>query len=506
MKKIVLKSIVTIAAAFLIFNCSDPASSDGAPNYLVSNPSLLYDEGETDLIIDQVTGNVTNANGEVVGKADFNTGVIIALDGVTIIAQNVVFAELEHITPPVVYSDAWILSADEVYVIYKSDYKVTDANGNAIGNFIPTIDPLTNQPTWVGSIIGSTGETILESVNLTTLKEFHATASSASTPIPASSSNVVPPPASSADVPPPVSSAIDNQSSDSQDPSVSSSSLTTQSSSSTISSSSNAPSSSSQAQSSSSAGSDNSKCPNITVRGGYSGTGWATRYWDCCSPHCSWPEHAHGTPAKTCDNKGKNPVGGGGSICSGGYQTTCTSQIPFTIDGCSDMGFAFAAVPASNGGDCGKCFQLTFTGTGKYHGKQDGTTGDKNHQAIKGKKLIIMVTNIGGDVNQGQFDIMIPGGGFGQFNGCSQMGWNMNDSKYNNEYKYGGLLSECEKESKYNEAKTLKCLKSKCETAFGSDTEAQEGCMFLAGFMHAAGNPMHEYTEVECPDVLKQRY
>jgi hypothetical protein len=24
--------------------------------------------------------------------------------------------------------------------------------------------------------------------------------------------------------------------------------------------------------------------------------------------------------------------------------------------------------------------------------------------------------------------------------------------------------------------------------------------------MHAAGNPMHNYVEVECPDVLKQKY
>ena len=81
---------------------------------------------------------------------------------------------------------------------------------------------------------------------------------------------------------------------------------------------------------------------------------------------------------------------------------TCTSQIPFTIDGCTEMGFAFAAVPASDGGDCGKCYQLTFTGKGKY-------STDDNHRYIKGKKLIIMTTNIGGDVQQGQFDIMIPG-------------------------------------------------------------------------------------------------
>jgi hypothetical protein len=28
----------------------------------------------------------------------------------------------------------------------------------------------------------------------------------------------------------------------------------------------------------------------------------------------------------------------------------------------------------------------------------------------------------------------------------------------------------------------------------------------LANFMEAAGNPNHEYTEVECPEVLKSKY
>jgi hypothetical protein len=173
---------------------------------------------------------------------------------------------------------------------------------------------------------------------------------------------------------------------------------------------------------------------------------------------------------------------------------TWTSQIPFTIDGCSDYGFAFAAVPAANGGQCGKCFQLTFTGEGKY-------ATDANHKAIKGKKLIVMVTNIGGDVNQGQFDVMIPGGGVGAFDGCSNaMGWGSQGERY------GGLLSDCEKETNYNPSAAQSCLKKKCESSFGSDSEAKQGCMFLAEWMHAAGNPNHNYVEVECPQVLKDRY
>jgi hypothetical protein len=72
--------------------------------------------------------------------------------------------------------------------------------------------------------------------------------------------------------------------------------------------------------------------------------------------------------------------------------------------------------------------------------------------------------------------------------------------------RYGGLLSDCEKSTNYDAGKMLSCLKDKCNSSFGSDTEAKQGCMFLAEFMHAAGNPEHNYVEVECPDVLKQRY
>ena len=261
------------------------------------------------------------------------------------------------------------------------------------------------------------------------------------------------------------------------------------------SSSSSAPKSSSSVVVSSSSAPVNSGCPTIKTKGGASGTGWATRYWDCCKPHCSWPEHAGGNYSRQCTNGGKsqNTNWGDGSICSGGSQMTCTSQIPFTVDGCTDMAFAFAAVPASNGGSCGKCFQLTFDGTGKY-------SNDANIKKLKGKKLIIMATNVGGDVQQGQFDIMIPGGGVGIFNGCSSMGWGSQGEQY------GGLLSECEKESNYKATKYVSCLTEKCNKSFANDATAKKGCLFLAEWMGAAGNPNHSYVEVECPQVLKDKY
>lgn len=268
----------------------------------------------------------------------------------------------------------------------------------------------------------------------------------------------------------------------------------------TKSSSSVAQSSSSVVKSSSSSQVVTTGCPAIKTKGGASGSGFASRYWDGCKPSCSWKNNAGSAgPAKQCSANGKteNTNYDEQSVCSGGGAATCTSQIPFTIDGCDNIGFAFAAVPASNGGQCGKCFQLTFTGKGKYETKQ-------NHKALAGKKLIVMVTNIGADVNQGQFDVMIPGGGVGLYNGTSGYGWGAQGAQY------GGLLSDCESEIGYNASNLLEkrksCLVEKCNKSFSSDATAKQGCLFLANFMEAAGNPLHDYVEVECPEVLKSKY
>lgn len=239
-------------------------------------------------------------------------------------------------------------------------------------------------------------------------------------------------------------------------------------------------------------------CPIIKqVAGGWSGSGYATRYWDCCKPHCSWSGKG-GPIARQC-NKSDQPLTTGDdsqkSTCDGGESMVCLSQIPFTLDGCDEFGFAFAAFPGGEKGGCGKCFRLQFTGEGKYETKE-------NHQKLKGKSLIVMASNIGYDVVGGQFDIMIPGGGVGIFNGCGHMWQNSKMGA-----QYGGLLSDCENSvgysgDIYNNRK--QCLKEKCKDSFSG--KAQQGCLFLANFMEAAGNPTHTYYEIECPSVLSDEY
>jgi len=239
-------------------------------------------------------------------------------------------------------------------------------------------------------------------------------------------------------------------------------------------------------------------CPNITtVPGGRSGSGYATRYWDCCKPHCAWKANTNNV-TQTCDANNQVTGAEASSFCDGGSAGPCLSQAPFKV--CDNVAYAFAAVPAALGGECGKCFMLTFTGTGKYETKT-------NHQKLAGKKLVVMVSNIGGDVSNGQFDIMIPGGGVGQFNGCAAQ---MGISSFGK--AYGGLLGSCEDEVGYSGdvyQKRKDCLINKCNNTFGSSSklaDALAGCLFLANWMEAAGNPNQTYQEVQCPQELQNRY
>ena len=243
-----------------------------------------------------------------------------------------------------------------------------------------------------------------------------------------------------------------------------------------------------------------SGCPTIKyVSNGFNGSGFASRYWDCCKPSCSWTDNAgKGNEARECDSNQKLITNKSTkSVCDGGSSSTCLSQIPFTPSGCSTIGYAFAAVPAGTKAICGRCFELTFTGTGKYETRL-------NHKKLKGKKLIVMASNIGYDVAGGQFDVMIPGGGVGYYNGCGKiLGYNLGA-------QYGGFLTDCENEVGYSLSddqmytKRKQCLVKKCGTL--PNAQAKNGCLFLANFLEAAGNPLHTFKEVVCPDELKKKY
>ncbi|HSC86188.1 MAG TPA: hypothetical protein VLC09_02915 [Polyangiaceae bacterium] len=212
--------------------------------------------------------------------------------------------------------------------------------------------------------------------------------------------------------------------------------------------------------------------------------GWASRYWDCCKQHCSWPEHSGNNPAVSCtqqDNVQSNA--NEGSACGNpkGNSYTCWSMAPWAVS--DNLAYGFAAVPP--GGACGKCYQLDFTGSGHHE------AGDPGSKTLAGKHMIVQATNIGHDVNGGQFDLLIPGGGVGAFNACATQ-WGTTDLGA----QYGGFLTKCNG--------SVSCLRQMCNATFTGKPELLAGCLFHADWMGGANNPNFKYSEVACPAALGQ--
>ena len=240
-----------------------------------------------------------------------------------------------------------------------------------------------------------------------------------------------------------------------------------------------------------------SSCPEIKyVTDGLSGSGGLSRYWNCCKPRCASTTIAGaGNETRQCDSYMHRLFDySATSKCDGGSATACFSQVPFLIDGCDNIGFAFGAVPSLG---CGKCFLLEFTGKGAF-------TTKGNHRALKTKKLIMMAIDKSFHASDGTFEILVPGGGVGIYKDrcLGVFSTDIGDD-------WGGLLSVCEAEDglidteEHNNARK-QCLVKKCTEAFTG--EAREGCLFYSYFLEAASNPTFTYKEIECPQVLKDKY
>ena len=135
-----------------------------------------------------------------------------------------------------------------------------------------------------------------------------------------------------------------------------------------------------------------------------------SHYWDCCKPSCGWDFNQGAGRIATkadCDNKGNKLYSGGlngSSACTknGNGVTMCPDQLPF-YDKLAKKWMAFVAVQdRGTYTDCCSCFEVqlvNFTDT-----------------------VVVQVTNhgqLGG--NSGGFDLLVPGGGLGDFNGCNKM-------------------------------------------------------------------------------------
>ncbi|KAH7100005.1 putative endoglucanase type K [Auriculariales sp. MPI-PUGE-AT-0066] len=198
-----------------------------------------------------------------------------------------------------------------------------------------------------------------------------------------------------------------------------------------------------------------------------SGTGKTTRYWDCCKPSCAWAGKADVLqPVQTCDSTGSkltDPNAANGCQ-SGGNSFACVDNQPFAVD--DNLAYGFAAVSVSGSSEaawCCECYELTFTSG-----------------AVAGKKMVVQATNTGGDLGENHFDLMIPGGGVGIFNGCpAQFG------SWNGGAQYGGVAS-----------------RSECD---GLPDGVRDGCYWRFDWFGNSDNPTMEFKKTTCPAELVQK-
>jgi hypothetical protein len=224
-------------------------------------------------------------------------------------------------------------------------------------------------------------------------------------------------------------------------------------------------------------------------------TGKTTRYWDCCKPHCAWSGNASGTsPLASCTQSDQSMGGNydAQSACNGGDAYMCHDLAPWAEN--DQVAYGFAAV-RNQDNICGRCYQVLFTGPGP------SAPGDAGSQAIAGKTMFVQIINVGNDVEAGQFDLLIPGGGVGAFNACSSQ-WGVSNTELG--AQYGGFLPGC-KSGDLNATKS--CMLQKCQSVFGSRglTELMSGCEWFVNWFQTADNPGIQYKEVQCPSAITNR-
>jgi hypothetical protein len=230
--------------------------------------------------------------------------------------------------------------------------------------------------------------------------------------------------------------------------------------------------------------------------------GYATGYWDCCKPHCGWKSNVPGgsNPLAACD-KADNAVGNvdDKNACeAGGTAYMCHSLVPWAVN--DKLAYGYAAVAASAQKDvCGKCYQLQFLGRSFNAGEDPGSA------AMAGKTMIVQAINIGSDVQNGQFDVAIPGRGVGMYDACSSQ-WGVARADLGE--TYGGFLPVCKTQHGRTDHAALKsCVMQSCMNVFTAHnlTELAAGCEFFVDWFEVADNPSVKYKEVTCPAELANK-
>ncbi|WP_373371911.1 hypothetical protein [Archangium lansingense] len=194
------------------------------------------------------------------------------------------------------------------------------------------------------------------------------------------------------------------------------------------------------------------------------------RRWDCCKPSGSWTGKADvNAPVGACAKDGKTVLSdrNAQNACQGGPSYMCNKNQPWAADATRSYGFAAAALMGKKESDwlCG-CYALKFTSG-----------------AVKGTTHVVQVIDTAGtDGKSNVFDLLIPGGGVGIFNGC-QGQWNAPADGWG--ARYGGVSS-----------------RSECA---GLPADLQAGCNWRFDWFKNADNPTVSFRRVKCPKVITDR-
>ncbi|GAB5588602.1 hypothetical protein Unana1_03502 [Umbelopsis nana] len=147
-------------------------------------------------------------------------------------------------------------------------------------------------------------------------------------------------------------------------------------------------------------------------------------------------------------------------------QVDAMVEQPWAINSNVSYGFAAANIAGLTEADwCCTCYALTFTSG-----------------AVAGKQFVVQITNTGGDLGGNQFDLEIPGGGVGIYNGCTPQ-WNSPANGWGD--RYGGVSSA-----------------SDCSQL---PAVLQPGCQWRFGWFQNADNPTVNFQQVQCPTELTSR-
>lgn len=425
----------------------------------------------------------------------------------------------------------WLVEFNNSFLIVGDDAVVRDVADQTVGAFDAT----------TGNILDNTGAVVMQNVDLNSLTHCDANF----VPTPVSSETVPPVPASSASPENPpmsaTSSAVVPASSTTEPPIPGSSAVVPPTSSAEV------PASSAEVPvaSSSSAALDANGFPTLESYGeppaeytkdilSNNQTGWNSRYWDACKPHCAWisdgqegktdtttqESYVKGmTTARNCNiHDVEVPTftlghavseywmgyEGTTNACGGGAKGvfTCTDMAPIAVN--ENLSYAYVAGPGS-ATTCGKCFHLQYDGS--FKDASGNNAPKETHKALKGKHIIVMTSNIGHDVERGQFDLMVPGGGVGAFDALSTQ---VNGAGINWGAGFGGFLTECQSKNGYDNKLEVyqQCVKDMCDAAFGNAglPNLLRGCHWFADWYMAADNPTYHWEEVECPQYLLDHY